>query len=176
MKPEHERAIGAVRAALGTSDQLQRAQLLAQLTRTLYDHAKFTRGPDRDTPELARLGEIVDAVLTYESDLVQRVGTRRDASGTPGMTARELVDVMLDRADLENEQVTYAIVAAPGTFRVPMYGGCEVVEVPTQRRGELIVAPTVDFGERTTAPTYFADVRTGAISVAAARNVHGGAY
>lgn len=176
MKPEHERAIGAVRTALGTSDQLERAHLLAQLTRTIYDHAKLTRGHDRDTPERDRLGVIVDAVLTYESNLVQRANVRRDASGEPGMTAMELVDVMLDRADLENEQVTYAIVAAPGTFKVPFYGGCEVVEVPSQRRGELIVAPTVDFGERTTAPTYFADVRTGAISVAVASDLNGRAY
>ncbi|MGH3352292.1 MAG: hypothetical protein ACRDPS_16610 [Nocardioides sp.] len=176
MKPEHERAIGAVRAALGTSDQLERAQLLAQLTRTIYDYAKFSRGPDRDTPERDRLGGIVDAVLDYETDLFQRTGTRRDASGKPGMTAIELVDLMLDRADLENEQVTYGIVAAPGTFRGPTYGGRAVVEVPTQRRGELIVAPTVDFGERTTAPTYFAEVGTGTISVAVAPDLNGGAY
>lgn len=175
MKPEHERAIGAVRAALGTSDQLERAQLLTQLTRTIYDHAKFTRGDDRETPERDRLGRIVDAVLTYESDLVQRAGARRDASGKPGMTAMELVDLMLDRADLENEQVTYAIVAAPGTFQASMYGGCEVVEVPSQRRGELIVAPVVDFGERTTAPTYFAEVSTGTVSVAVTPDLMGGA-
>lgn len=176
MKAEHERAIGALRTALGRSDQLDRAQLLAQLTRTIYDHAKFSRGPDRDTPERDRLEGIVDAVLNYETDLFKRAGTRRDASGKPGMTATELVDLMLDRADLENEQVTYGIVTSPGTLRGPTYGGCVVVEVPTQLRGQLIVAPTVDFGERTTAPTYFAELSTGAISVAVAPDLKGGAY
>lgn len=38
MKAEHERAIGSLRTALGTSDQLDRAQLLAQLNRTIYAH------------------------------------------------------------------------------------------------------------------------------------------
>lgn len=77
MKPEHQRAVATLRDALTGSDQVERAHLLAELTRTVYDHAKFAVGADVDTLERAALGAIVDAAYDYETDLVTCLRTGR---------------------------------------------------------------------------------------------------
>jgi hypothetical protein len=63
---EIEAIVRSIRPALQRAnlDEQQRAQLVYDLVREVYDHVKFDiYGPTVDAPERSRLGDILDAAL-----------------------------------------------------------------------------------------------------------------
>lgn len=191
MKAEHKDLVAQLRDLLGTTTPMERAELLDELARTVYDHVKF-RAPEgggidlRDGPEREALADVVNATSAHADDLRAQLMRERDAA-TPPKLVQRLVDAMLDRAAAEQPGVEFTVFASTHDMADLPKHADKLLRTEEGRRGyyaghvyrdTLVVAllpedtlvveliPLLDgTPAAATAPTYVGELTTGQITI-----------